>query len=178
MVFGSRFAPLAIGLGMLPALGGCLAEEGQAPFALYSASAKKTESCGGGGLLAAPEQIVMRISIRLIGGTGLHWDQGEGLLMGVVDDRGAFAVSNYLTVNLREADDEQPGCVVERRMIVEGILKGNPGVEGTYQAFDATMRNDYQAYDGTGCDDFLQGEQRIADELPCTVSYNLNALRE
>jgi hypothetical protein len=159
---------------------GCVADEHEAPFAIYAADGKVTEgSCADTGLLAAPEEVNMRVSIRLVGGTGLHWDHGDGIMMGVVDAEKSFTVSRYLRVDVEQpTEDNASPCAIERRLTVEGRLEGFPDVDGTYASFEATMRNDYQAFDETACADYLEGDEPLAEELPCAVSYAVEGERD
>lgn len=169
----------ALALGIVGSLSvGCVAEENAAPYALYSASGTLTDSCGGTGVLAAPEDVTMRVSIRLVGASAIHWDHGDGIMMGVLDHTGSFSVSRYMRVDMYPGENGQPGCAVERQIVVDGILNGNPDQKGTYDGFDATMRNDYRAFDSATCGDLLEGEEPIAETLPCTISYDVDGERD
>lgn len=170
---------IATGMLSLGVLSGCLADEHEAPFAVYSTTGKMTENCGETGLLSGPEQLSLRIGVRLVGSSGFHWDHGDGLVMGVIDDSGSFAVSNYMRVDMREGDTEKASCLIERTTVVQGALVGLPDEEGTYRSLDAVLRHEYRTYDGgAGCSDLLEGPDRVADALPCTVSYDLDGERE
>jgi hypothetical protein len=174
----NRAAILVTGLGLLATVSGCLADEDEAPFAIYSAKGLMTENCGETGLLAGPEQLALRIGIRLVGGTGLHWDHGDGLIMGVIDDRGGFAMSRFMRIVVGEGNEDEPECLVERIMNISGTLVGNVDEDGTFRNFDAIMTNEYKTYDGSDCAGLLEGDEKVADELPCNVNYDLEGLRE
>ncbi len=158
---------------------GCVAGEHENPFALYSAKGELEQSCGETGLLAGPETIDMRVSIRLVGGSGFHWDQGDGVTMGSKDAEGNFAISRYLRADLGEvATDESSDCQVEKTLVVEGVMLGTVGRDGTYDGFRAKMHNHYTVYPGTDCSAELAGEEPIADELPCTVTYDIEGTQD
>lgn len=170
---------MTLALATLLILTGCVADDNEAPFAFYSATGKRTKSCGDQGLLASPEAIEMRVTIRLVGGSGFHWDHGDGLSMGTFDNAGGFFVTRFLRVDTREGDEAEPDCVIDRRTVIEGVLVGNPDPDGTYETFDGEMRFEYEPYDPTSeCSHLLEGEDRIADTLPCTVSYDIEGARD
>ncbi len=156
---------------------GCVADEFDSPYARYGAVAELKESCGTAGLLAAPDAMKLGVGIRLVSGRAVHWDHGEGIMMGTLDNLGSFSVSRFLRVDMREGDAEAPSCYVERDMIIDGVLLGNPDSAGTYDEFEGAMRYVYRAYGGSDCSDLLEGPEAIADELPCTVSYDLEGVR-
>ncbi len=161
-----------------PLTTGCLADEADNPYAIYKAGGAVSANCGDTGLLVGPAEMSLRVGIRLVGNTGFHWDQGDGILMGVIDDSASFSVSRYMRVDVRPGDDDNAACIVERTMIVEGSFDGLVDTDGTYRTFDAVMRNEYRPYTGSDCSDLLEGDERIADELPCTVSYELEGERD
>ncbi len=177
MGIGRLLTPVAVAFAS--SLTGCTVEEGASPYAQYNATGELKTSCAETGLLAAPEALRMRVGIRLVGSQGIHWDHGDGIMMGTIAPSGVFTISRYMRVDLPESEaDSEASCAIERLLVIEGELGGLPGRDGTYEQFAATLQNDYQTYAGSSCDAFLTGEEPIADSLPCTVSYDVDGARD
>jgi hypothetical protein len=149
----------------------CADQDDRIVIGYFEVAATLVEKCADTGLLAAPEQSSLTVHLQRFG-TMLHWDHGDGLLLGTFDEvESSFSLEQSLWVDVRESE-ELPECEIERRLAIQGALRGSAG---SYQGFDGAMRHDYVPTETSVCDDLLQGAQPLADALPCAVAFELYA---
>jgi hypothetical protein len=152
-------------------LAGCKQSNGTT-LGLYNVQGERHESCGDAGVLGSTPAINWRVHLRRVGTSALHWNAGDGLIIGQVDDQDRFALSQFNRVDMRQGDMEQPSCQVDRLLTIEGAMWG---ATGGYEGFEGTLRNDYALTEGSSCDDVLDA---LGGELPCSVIYELEGERE
>lgn len=159
---------------VLLALSACKQSNG-VTLGLYLAEGTRVDSCGDAGVLGSTPSISWRVHLRRVGDSALHWNHGDGLIIGKVDAEDHFALSYFARIDMRQGDTKQPTCLVERLLTIEGDMWG---ATGGYEGFDALLQNQYAITADSSCDDLLDGPEAIADEMPCVVSYEVEAERE
>ena len=142
---------------------------------VFQVKAARTESCGDAGLLASAPEMQLKVWLRRVGESALHWDDGSGKMIGQYDGtKRTFVAQRSVVADMREDFPSGLPCSIERVQKIEATLDADPTVA---KSFSGEMRYDYLPTQGSDCQDLLVGETAIATELPCSVAYELDGAR-
>ncbi|HEY4105766.1 MAG TPA: hypothetical protein VGM44_17825 [Polyangiaceae bacterium] len=107
-------------------------------------------------------------------GSTLYWLNGEEAIPGTIAEDGeSFAFQSGVEVTLQAAEGARPGCTVARSDVASGVL-GSSTID--VASFTVNMSFAYSAEAGSVCSNWVGVAGGFAS-LPCTVSYNLTAMR-
>ncbi|WP_438010339.1 hypothetical protein WME89_17875 [Sorangium sp. So ce321] len=172
-------------LPMLPVLPACADAfgdqaaqgPGTALGAFHVVGTQTANTCGEGTLGATR---LWEFDVELARGEGaLFWDNGAGVLEGVLDeDEVGFSIQGRVVVDMRSGD-APPGlpCSVERHDRARGELGST---SDDVRRFEATLSYEFTPTAGSRCEDLVAGELSVAPvfaALPCGMAYDLKAKR-
>ncbi len=144
----------------------------------YTVTGALTESCAESGLLAMPAELVFVVDLHRVSSSVLRWTQGAQRFTGSFENDNSFVVGSYVRVDMRaESEDSKlPDCVIERYDERRGSFVDGDG--GQYSGFEGQLVHQFVPTAESDCADLLQGENAIAQSLPCTIGYELQAQRD
>jgi hypothetical protein len=142
---------------------------------VFQVKGARTESCGDSGLLASAPEMQLKVWIRRVGESAVHWDDGTGKMIGQYDGtKRTFVTQRSVVADMREDFPSGLPCSIERVQKIEVTLDADPTVA---KSFSGEMRYDYVPTEGSDCQDLVVGDTAIARELPCSVAYDLDGER-
>ncbi|MBI4703459.1 MAG: hypothetical protein HY744_20300 [Deltaproteobacteria bacterium] len=185
-------------LGALLALGGCADGASGTVIGRFQVQAARAEETCGAGVLASPESFAFTVLLRRVG-SSLYWTEGQKLLVGTVAADGKFELEQRVQVDMRSAEEpaelapepQEPygyvpppepaaapvPCVIERTDRRLGALEQDAAQPSRFRAFSGELSYDFAPTDGSDCADLCVGPDAVAERLPCTIAYDLSAIR-
>ncbi|MGK3994556.1 hypothetical protein [Sorangium sp. So ce1024] len=172
-------------LPALPVLSGCVEafgdraveEPATALGAFHVVGTQTSNTCGEGAL---GTMRLWEFDVELARGEGaLYWDNGTGVVAGVLDeDQVSFSIEALVVVDMRAGDGPPgPPCSIARRDRARGEL-GAGGDD--VMRFEATLSYEFAPTAGSRCENLVAGELSVAPvfaALPCGMAYALKAKR-
>lgn len=175
-----------VGIALFTA--GCeVADDDPRSLGRFEVEASRTESCGDQVVLASPTSQTFWVFLRKTSEQMLLWDDGRERLPLALESDGHFGGGAKVVVAMDgpEPQGEEPdplfpeepidpeaappGCVMVRLDAIEGELEAD--------RFTGTLTHTFGAQDGSDCSALLAAPVPLADALPCSVSYDLDAER-
>lgn len=132
-----------------------------------------SSSCGAGAL-GSPDD--WKFDIRLSrDDPELYWNTGAASVVGhIANDGHHFSFQSRTDVDASPASEDGPGCSITRSDSAEGRLD-DPGLDVRH--FEGKLVYKYDAQAGSDCSRMV-GVPGGFQELPCTMSYAIEASRD
>ncbi|NUP10327.1 MAG: hypothetical protein HOW73_30120 [Polyangiaceae bacterium] len=171
----------AIALLLSSALSGCLTfgatppeeEEEETSDNTFAVEAEKASSNCGTGQLTLDDTWGFDVEIVSHPRAGtIDWDTGDGAIEGTLEaEEKTFTVTAETVVDMRTSDSAAglPPCSIRRVDELEGKLDH----AGAPTSFEGSLSFKFEPTEGSDCSDLLYGEERLVEQLPCRVSYDL-----
>jgi hypothetical protein len=168
-------ARLARVLGGAVLLAACSAKPGQGrslgtDLGTFGVEASRSANDCGPGALGAMLQLSFDVEL-VRADTELFWD---GRVGGRIGSDLAFDVAAEARFELRPAQGQDPGCAVERRDSISGVLSEDG--TGAITTFTAEMLFEFAEETDTACTARELGEADLS-RLPCSMLYALDGRR-
>jgi len=172
---GAPRGGLAPALGSALLLAACSAEPGPgrslgADLGTFGVEASQSESDCGPGALGSTRQLSFDVELARAD-TELFWD---GRVGGRIAADLGFDVAAVARFVLRPAEGVDPGCAVERRDSISGVLGANG--TGEITTFTAEMLFEFASEPNAACTARELGEADLPN-LPCSMLYALDGRR-
>jgi hypothetical protein len=136
----------------------------------------RVESCADIGLLGAPVELKLGVFLRRVPDVSIHWEDDGGILYGDLDSDLNFTIKRQLSALVREETPDFAECRLDRLQQISGTLHESDTGEVT--GFSAVRSDDYVPSAGAHCDDMLVSNPPLANNLPCSVVYELEGEAE
>ena len=168
-------ALVAIGLSVA----GCSGADPADKLGRYTVTGELVDSCAESGLLAMPVELVFVVDLHRVSSSVLRWTEGAQRLTGSLENDRSFVVGSYLRADMRSEsqDDKLPECLIQRYGERRGSFADGDGA-GEYSGFEGQLGYQFVPTAESDCADLLQGENAIAQSLPCSIGYEIKAERD
>ncbi|AKT40218.1 hypothetical protein [Chondromyces crocatus] len=175
---------LSLFLLLLPALTGCEhlfgkaepEEPGEVLGVFHVVGTRASNTCGEGALGATP---TWEFDVELSREEGiLYWNNGAELVLGsLADDDRTFSIEASSVVDMRTEETlAYAPCSLERRDIASGKLQ-KAGEDEIVPGFSGSLTYRFSPTADSECMDLIEGETALFTMLPCTMVYELAAVR-
>lgn len=165
-------SPLLLAPLFLVVASGCtVAEDDPRSLGRFEVAMTQTESCGEGVLIETPAEQTMTVYLRRPSSGSLLWVEREGVFGLTMNPDGTFRGDAWRTATFGEGGD----CRLSREDVLEGDF-GSGDLDGV-ASFRGTMVNTFSALEDADCTDAMEASVPLADVLPCTLAYDLDAQR-
>lgn len=151
---------------------GCtVAEDDPRTLGRFEVRLTQTESCGEGVIIEGPAEESLFVFLRRPSDDFLLWVERTEVFSLTVRDDGTFAGTDARTSTFGEAGT----CRLLRDDELEAAFDGP--LTDTASGFTGTLRNTFSLAEGSDCADMMTAPVPLAETLPCTLGYDLDAVR-
>lgn len=176
----------ALGLFALGSVGCKVPDDDPLSIGRFAVEASRSESCGEEVALASPPNATFQVFLRKTSEQTILWNDGRERWPLIREDEATFVGETRVTIALDPTEPVEPsepdlwdpdpepepegaGCVMQR---LDSLA-----IELFDEAFEGSLTHAFGAAEDSDCSAFMAPPLPLADSLPCTVRYDLEAHR-